>query len=377
MSKRLSPTAAAAAFAAAVTGGAHAESGIEKNLERINLPPGFEISVFAEVPGAREMVVGKPMGVVFVGSRASELRAVVDKNKDRVADSVITMRDDLNAPSGLAYWNGYLYVSEQHRFTRYAAAELGVERRTFTPEVLFEGYPDKAHHGTRATELGPDGKFYVAIGVPCNICMPEGIEDAIIRLNPDGSGMEVFARGIRNSVGMDFHPETGELFFTDNNVDNMGDDSPPGEFNHAPEAGLHFGFPWYAGGHDRHSDWADREVPVEVTFPAIEFQAHVAALGMAFIEGDHFPAEYRNDAIVAQHGSWNRSTPVGYRLVRIRFDGHGRVDNAEFLRTSGDTDVDRPILDAIYEWRAEGPQLKELQSGTERQTISVEITILL
>ncbi|MBL28473.1 MAG: sorbosone dehydrogenase [Rhodospirillaceae bacterium] len=333
-----------------LTSGAGAQS-VADRLDQLTLPEGFEISIYAEVPGAREMAIAGEMGVVFVGTRSSELYAVIDDDRDGTVDRVLTMRDDLNAPTGLAYDDGTLYVSEQHRLTRYDVSQVGADGAVYEPEVLYDKLPDRSHHGTRATELGPDGKIYIAIGVPCNICMPDGIEDAIIRLDRDGSNAKIFASGIRNSVGMAFHPKTGELYFNDNGVDNMGDDSPPGEFNHAPTAGLFFGFPYYGGGHDRHREWADREPPMPVTFPAVEYQAHVAALGLAFVGGDQFPDDYINDAIVAQHGSWNRSTPIGYRLVRVRFDDQGRaLDRVMFaegwLREDGEvwgrpTDVEQ------------------------------------
>jgi glucose/arabinose dehydrogenase len=192
-------------------------------------------------------------------------------------------------------------------------------------EVIFEDLPDKAHHGWRYIDFGPDGKLYVTVGVPCNICNVDGYEGTIIRMNPDGSDAEIFAEGVRNSVGMDFQPDTGVLYFTDNNTDMMGDDIPPGELNAAPEKGMHFGFPYYAGGKERHQDWADKTPPKDVTFPEVEFQAHSANLGFKFYTGKQFPAEYQGDAIVAQHGSWNRTEPVGYSLVRVKFDDNNQV----------------------------------------------------
>jgi len=324
--------AAALAGAAALmaSGPAFADrAAAEKNLDKIDLPPGFEIEVYAEVPAAREMAIGRSMGTVFVGTRSDTVYAVMDQDKDYQAEKVVPFKEGLNAPSGVATHKGYLYVSERHRLTRYAAAELDIERRDFRPEVLYEGFLDNAHHGTRYTRFGPDGKVYVAQGVPCNICDPEGDTDAILRFDADGSNRTVYAEGIRNSVGLDFHPETGDLFFNDNGVDNMGDTSPPGEFNHATEAGLHFGFPYYAGGKDRHEDWQDKEPPGEMTFPVVEYKAHVAALGMTFYRGEAFPEKMHNDAFVAQHGSWNRSTPIGYRVMRIRFNDKGEAVGKE------------------------------------------------
>ncbi|WP_297810469.1 PQQ-dependent sugar dehydrogenase [uncultured Methylophaga sp.] len=295
----------------------------EANLHKLNVPEGFNVEVYAEVPGARQMTFGQSTGTVFVGTRGKNAYAVVDKNKDRQADEVVNILSDLKIGNGVAMHQGNLYVAEQNRIARYAAPgfdlTLPFEQMR---EVVFDDLPDKAHHGWRYIDFGPDGKLYVTVGAPCNICDVKGYEGTIIRMNPDGSEAEVYAHGVRNSVGMDFHPESGDLYFTDNNVDMMGDDNPPGEFNHAAEMGQHFGFPYYAGGNARHQDWQDKPVPQEMTFPEVEFQAHTANLGFKFYTGKMFPAEYQGDAIIAQHGSWNRTEPVGYKLQRVTFDNN-------------------------------------------------------
>lgn len=306
------------------------KSAIEKNLGKLNLPPGFEIDIYAEVPGARSMTLGQSTGTVFVGTRGEEAYAAVDKDKDRKAEKVVKILDDLKVGNGVAMHEGNLYIAEQHRIARYPAPGFDLNLPfADMREVIYDKLPDKAHHGWRYIAFGPDGKLYVTVGAPCNICEVNDTEATIIRMNPDGSDAEIYAHGIRNSVGMDFQPDTGVLYFTDNNTDMMGDDSPPGELNAAPEKGMHFGFPYYAGGRDRHKDWKDKEPPQEVTFPAAEFQAHVANLGFKFYTGDMFPAEYKGDAIIAQHGSWNRSSPVGYKLVRVRFDDNHKVAGKE------------------------------------------------
>ncbi len=298
----------------------------EANLHKLNVPDGFKVEVYAEVPNARQMAFGQSTGTVFVGTRGKNVYAVVDKNKDRQADEVVNILSDLKVGNGVAMHQGNLYVAEQHRIAHYAAPgfdlTLPFEQMR---EVVFEDLPDKAHHGWRYIDFGPDGKLYVTVGAPCNICEVNGYEGTIIRMNPDGSEAEVYAHGVRNSVGIDFHPETGDLYFTDNNVDMMGDDNPPGEFNTAPEKGMHFGFPFYAGGDARHQDWKDKQPPQEVTFPEVEFQAHTANLGFKFYTGKMFPAEYQGDAIIAQHGSWNRTEPVGYKLERVTFNDNNQV----------------------------------------------------
>ena len=302
----------------------------EANLHKLNLPEGFHIDVYAEVEGARQMALGQSTGTVFVGTRGNNVFAVVDKNKDRKAEKVVNILDDLKVGNGVAMHQGNLYVAEQNRIARYAAPgfDLTLPFKQMR-EVIYDKLPDKAHHGWRYIAFGPDNKLYVTVGAPCNICNPEGIEASIIRMNADGSEAEIYAKGIRNSVGMDFQPDTGDLYFTDNNVDMMGDDTPPGELNAVPEAGMHFGFPFYAGGKAQHPDWKDKKVPQKVTFPVQEFQAHTASLGLKFYTGDMFPADYKGDAIIAQHGSWNRTSPVGYQLMRVTFDDNHQVTGQE------------------------------------------------
>lgn len=304
---------------------------LEDNLSKLNLPDGFAIEIYAEnLPGARSMALGQSTGTVFVGTRTKTVYAVVDKDKDRKADEVVTILNDLKVPNGLAMHQGMLYVAEQHRIVRYPApgfsldlpfAEMG--------EVIYEQLPDKGHHGWRYIEFGPDEKLYVTVGVACNICDFEDPEGTILQMNPDGSDVKTFAKGHRNSVGLAFHPVTGALHFTDNGTDMMGDNIPPGELNVAPKAGMHFGFPYYAGGSIQHKDWKDKTPPQDVTFPAVEFPAHVAALGLEFYTGTMLPAKYKNTAIVAQHGSWNRSTPIGYRLIQVNFNDKGEVTGDE------------------------------------------------
>lgn len=302
---------------------------VRENLSRLNVPAGFKVDIYAEVPGARQMTLGTT-GTVFVGTRDNNVYAVVDKNKDHRADSVLTMLDDMKVANGVAMHNGHLYVAEQHRITRYAAPDFDL-KLPFKQmrEVIYDSLPDKFHHGWRYLTFGPDNKLYVTIGAPCNICDPEGIEASIIRMDADGSNVEVYAKGIRNSVGMDFYPNSNTLYFTDNGVDMMGDDIPHGELNSAPEAGMHFGFPFYAGGHERQKDWQDKTPPQKVTYPELELQAHSANLGFKFYTGTQFPTEFKGNAIIAQHGSWNRNEPVGYQLIRVQFDDNKQVISSD------------------------------------------------
>jgi glucose/arabinose dehydrogenase len=287
-------------------------------LETIQLPPGFSIAVYARVPGARSLALG-PAGTVFVGTRDDAVFALTDKDGDRRAETVHTIDDGLRMPNGVALRNGDLYVAEISRVLRYP----GIEERLDDPpepQVVSDAYPKDEWHGWKYIAFGPDGLLYVPVGAPCNVCPVEDPYATITRLDVDSGEYEVFARGIRNTVGFAFHPDTDVLWFTNNGRDWMGDTSPPDSLHQAPEPGLHFGFPYcHAGVPDpAHNQGRDCE---EFAPAQIEFKAHVATLGMAFYTGTMFPGEYRGDAFVAQHGSWNRSEKVGYRVVRVQFAG--------------------------------------------------------
>lgn len=292
------------------------------DLATIKLPPGFRISVYAEVPRARSMALAPGLGGMFVGTRGDTLYAVFDRDLDYRAEQVRVVSSSLNVPNGVAFRNGWLYVAEQHRIMRYRPVLAGLGPRQV--EVLFDRLPDFSHHGWRYAAFGPDGMLYVTVGAPCNICDVGGLQGSVLRLKPGGGRPEIFAQGVRNSVGIDFHPRTGEAFFTDNGGDGMGDDVPPDELNHAPRPGLHFGYPHYAGGDAVSPGYGGRKPPRDPQFPALKFGAHVAALGIHFYRGTMFPADYRSDAFIAQHGSWNRTVPDGYRIMRVRFNKAGR-----------------------------------------------------
>ena len=220
----------------------------------IQVPPGYAIEQFATVPKARSLVPVPELGVIFVGQRGPQVHAIVDADHDGRPEKVLRIFDDLNVANGIDWRDGWLYIAEQHRISRWRARSL-TELAAAEPEVLFDNLPDDPWHGWRYARLGPDGLLYVAVGAPCNICDLNGMEGTIIRLAPPGTPgprqPEIFARGVRNSVGFDFQPGTGHLYFTDNGADNMGDDVPPDEFNHAPQRGLWFGFPFFGGGEAR------------------------------------------------------------------------------------------------------------------------------
>lgn len=296
---------------------------LSQQLKQLNLPEGFHISVYARVPGARSLTQDPATGLIIVGTRGSRIYGVSPPGQRL---EVVPVLKGLNIPNGVAIRNGFLYVAEQDRIVRFRIpAQPLADPWEEPPQILYDRLPDYSHHGWRYAAFGPDGQLYVTIGSPCNICADHGIEGTIIRIPPQGHSVSVYASGIRNSVGLAFRPGTGVLYFTDNGADGMGDNSPPDELNAAPRAGLFFGFPYYGGGHDRSPGWARRTPPQTVTFPVVEFQAHTANLGVLFYTGHSFPKGYRGDALVAQHGSWNRSSKVGYRIMRVRFGPGGNV----------------------------------------------------
>jgi glucose/arabinose dehydrogenase len=291
-------------------------------LERIKLPPGFSISLYAEVPGARSMTIS-PAGTLYVGTRETgKVYAVRDRDRDGRADEVVAIASGLNMPNGVAFRDGALYVAEVSRILRFddVEAKLGGAGRT----VVNDTYPTDGHHGWKFIAFGPDGLLYVPVGAPCNVCKKDDRRyGSITRMKPDGKDVEIFAEGIRNTVGFDWHPETKELWFTDNGRDWMGDDSPPDELNRAPKAGLHFGFPFCHGGNLVDPEYGKGHLCSEFVAPERNLGPHVASLGMRFYTGGMFPAEYRNQIFIAEHGSWNRSRKVGYRVTIVRLkDGH-------------------------------------------------------
>ncbi len=297
-------------------------SGSESLLSNIKLPPGFSISIYADdVPNARSLALS-PNGILFVGSRkAGKVYAVIDQDKDYKADKVITIAKRLNMPNGVAFRDGDLYVAEVHRIIKFKDIEKKLADPG-PPEIINDTYPRDKWHGWKFIRIGPDNKLYVPVGAPCNICEPEKPPYATItRLNLDGTGLEIFARGVRNSVGFDWHPKTGELWFTDNGRDFMGDNLPPDELNNAPEPGMHFGFPYRHGRNINDPQFGNQSPLVDFTPPVQELDAHVASLGMRFYTGSMFPVEFRNQIFIAEHGSWNRSEPIGYRISIVKLAG--------------------------------------------------------
>lgn len=290
-------------------------------LDRIRLPAGFAIELVARVPGARELAFGAN-GTLFAGSVEGNVYAIT---LDGARATVRTIAGGLRHPIGVAFRDGALYVSAVSRILRFDDIEQHLDRPP-RAVVVSDAFPTDAHHGGKFIAFGPDGKLYVPVGAPCNVCEPDRDRYAnLMRMNPDGSGLAVYARGIRNSVGFDWDPRTGELWFTSNGRDLMGDDVPPDTLNHAPRAGLDFGFPYCHAGTVADPDFGSRKPCTAFAPPAARLPAHVAALGMRFYTGTQFPAQYRGQVFIAEHGSWNRSRKIGYRVSLVTLDDRRNV----------------------------------------------------
>jgi glucose/arabinose dehydrogenase len=338
---------AMAAFQPVPQTGEYADQ-LRKNLEQIKLPAGFKINLYAVVPDARHMAVG-PQGIVtFVGTRKDAVWSVTDRNKDGTADEVKRFAPSLAfaIPNGPCFSkDGFLYIAEQNRVRVFPAAEFFYE----SPDVavgdvvkegeLIPGADESFNHTARVCVVGPDKKLYIQLGQPFNVPPPDKQEQfkkngigGIIRINQDGSEREIYADGLRNPVGMDFSP-AGELWTNDNQVDGMGDDIPPGELNHITEVGQNFGFPWYGGGHVRTNEYKDSEPPANAVFPVVETIAHAADLGMVFYTGNKFPDKYKHGVFTTQHGSWNRTTPAGARVLFTPLNDDGTAGPQEEFAT--------------------------------------------
>lgn len=312
----------------------------------IRLPPGFEISPYAtNVPGARSMALG-PGGIVFVGTREEgKVYAVLPRRDGRGAGEVVTIAQGLSLPNGVAYRDGSLFVAEVSRVLRYDDIARRL-RDPGNPVVVYDRFPAERHHGWKFIRFGPDGMLYVPVGAPCNVCEVEDPFGSITRMRPDGTGFEIFARGVRNSVGFDWDPVTKDLWFTDNGRDWLGDDLPPDELNHAPVKGLHFGFPYRYGAGVADPEYGTKGGKKDIYVPsAMELGPHVASLGMRFYTGSMFPETYRNQVFIAEHGSWNRSVPIGYRITLVRLED-GKAQGYEVFAEgwlSGRTAWGRPV----------------------------------
>ncbi|TGD60293.1 sorbosone dehydrogenase [Tabrizicola sp. WMC-M-20] len=325
--------------------GANAES-LRDIVQYINVPEDFEVSLYAVVPDARSMAMAPQGTVLFAGTRKDKVWSIVDRNRDRVADEVKDFAPSVtfDIPNGPCFSrDGFLYIAERNRVLVFPAAEFFFEGPDIALGVvvpqgeLIPAEEESFNHTARVCDVGPDGKLYISLGQPHNVQPRDKLElydelgiGGIVRMNTDGTGREVYTRGVRNSVGQDFNPATGELWWTDNQVDGMGDDLPPGELNRQTEAGQHFGFPW-TNSRVEIPEYKDVPRPEGVSFvePQLELEAHAADLGMKFYRGSSFPDKYHGGIFWAQHGSWNRTTPVGARVMFTALDENGDAVGAE------------------------------------------------
>jgi glucose/arabinose dehydrogenase len=324
-----------------------ATSGAALPIDTIRLPPGFTISVFAEgVENARSLALGDN-GTLFVGTRrAGKVYAVVDADRDHRADRVITLASGWNSPNGVAFRDGALYVAEIDRVHRFDDIERTLDRPT--SRVINASFPSDRHHGWKFIAFGPDGWLYVPVGAPCNVCDRRAADRryaTIMRIRPDGSSPEIYAEGVRNTVGFTWHPVTKSLWFTDNGRDNMGDDVPPDELNVATRAGQDFGFPYCHGGTIADPEFGKARPCSDFVPPVQKLGPHVAALGVRFYTGTMFPARYRNQLFIAEHGSWNRSKKIGFRVTLVRLEGDKAVSYEPFAEgwLRGDEAWGRPV----------------------------------
>ena len=313
---------------AVLTSGRAADSDIRLN--DLRLPPGFVIELLARVPNAREMALGDGR-ILYVGSMQEGAVHALPLDEQYHAGKLHVVARGLNNPVGVAYHDGNLYVSAVDRILRFDDITHRLENPP-KPEIVTDRLPKDRSHGWKFIAFGPDGWLYVPVGAPCNICEPDPQRYAVIlRMRPDGSQMQTFAQGIRNSVGFDWQPATHELWFTDNGRDMLGDDVPPDELNRASRAGLHFGYPYCHGADVADPEFGKKHSCSEFTPPVQALGPHVASLGMRFYTGTQFPAAYRGQVFIAEHGSWNRSQPIGYRVTMVKLDGERAVSYTPFV----------------------------------------------
>ncbi len=323
---------------------------IRANLKRVKLPPGFAIDLYAVVPDARHMAIAPSTNMLFVGTRKTTVWAVTNRNSGDMATEVKSFAPSLafHNPNGVCFTkDGVLIVAEHNRVLSFPAAEFFYEGPDVAVgEIVGQGQlvpteDESYNHGARTCRVGADGKLYVTLGQPFNVPPAEKIKQfremgigGIVRMNMDGTKREVYAIGVRNSVGQDFNPKDGTLWFTDNQTDGMGDTIPPGELNHATKMGQDFGYPYW-NGHVRVSgtgaapDLKDMKEPANAVFPQVEFPAHQAQLGMTFYTGKMFPEKYRGGIFVASHGSWNSTVPTGALIDFVPLEGADKAGKAE------------------------------------------------
>lgn len=297
-------------------------------LKNLQLPPEFTIHVFAEVPNARSMTLGEH--TIFVGTRSDKIYAIIPNKNLTRAEKIYTIVG-LNQPNGVAFYQGNLYVAEPDRIIAFNNIESHLQNLP-KPSIILDNLPNEGGHNWRYLKMSPDGWLYFSLGAPCNVCVNKNPQFAtIMRVRPDGKQLEIFAEGVRNSVGFAWDPRTKELWFTDNGRDYLGDDVPPDELNHAPQKQLHFGFPYFHGKNIADPYFTSTKSSSSFVPPAIELGPHVAALGMIFYTGHTFPEKYWNQVFIAEHGSWNRSSKIGYRIMWVEIQNNKAISYQPFI----------------------------------------------
>ncbi|MGZ5818160.1 MAG: PQQ-dependent sugar dehydrogenase [Burkholderiaceae bacterium] len=316
----------------------------ELPLDTIQLPSGFHIELVARVPNAREMTLGQH-NVLYIGSMQEGKVYALEMDNNFHQKKLHVIASNLKLPIGVAYHEGSLYVSAVDRIIRFDQIDQHLADAP-KPIVVRDDLPKETHHGGRFIAFGPDGYLYVPVGAPCNICAPDPARYAgMFRMKPDGTQFQHFAGGIRNTVGFDWHPITKELWFTDNGRDLLGDDAPPDELNHAPKPGMNFGYPYCHGGTIADPEFGSKYPCDSFTPPTQNLGPHVASLGMRFYTGKQFPSEYHNQIFIAEHGSWNRSKKIGYRISVVKLNGDKALSYAPFATgwLSNETPWGRPV----------------------------------
>ena len=331
----------------------------DSDLYFLNIPDQYSMQVYADdVENARQLALSEN-GTLFIGTRQKSVYAVRDTDGDLRADEKFTIVSGLNMPNGVALKNGDLYVAEVSRILKFKDVEENLsDNMDF--EVVYDDYPTDRHHGWKFIDFGPDGKLYVPVGAPCNICKSEDdIFASITRMNDDGSELEIVQEGIRNTVGFNWHPETNQLWFTDNGGDNLGDNMPGDELNFAPTDGMHFGYPYCHQGNYKDPTYGNERNCNQFTAPVEVLGPHVAALGFEFSNATQFPENMNNKVIIAEHGSWNRTTPIGYRITTVDITADGEGENYSvwidgFRDNEKDKVFGRPV---DLEWMPDGSLL--------------------
>jgi len=301
------------------------------DLAKLSLPPGFSISYFADnVPGARSIAVAEQGTIVFVGTRDKTVYAITDPDLNGVSNEIVKVATNLNSPNGVAVKDGALYVAEISRILKYPNISSTFRGKP-TPQVVYDDYPRDTHHGWKYLSFGPDGLLYVPIGAPCNNCLDKGKYARLTTLDLNSPNQITYATGIRNTVGFDWNPVDGSLWFTDNGRDGLGDDTPKDELNRINNPGDHFGFPQCHGYDTADPQLGNPDSCGDQQKPALELGPHVASLGMKFYHGEMFPQEYKKRIIIAEHGSWNRTEPIGYRLTSVDIEGQSASNYQTFV----------------------------------------------